>query len=522
MFASADERAPSRPGATPLLVLRPTARLLSRMLELVRRWWPLALIALGACWLRVHDLDRRPMHADEANQAVKLGELLDRGSYAFDPRDHHGPTLYYAAVPIAWLRGETSLAELTETTVRLVPAMAGIVAVVLLAFVAWPLGRWPAFLAAAFLALSPPAVYYSRYFIQETLLVTFTLAAVVCARRWHSTARLPWAAAAGAMVGLMQATKASAPLFVFAAVIAFFVARTAARSAASPPGPQRSWQPAVGVALGAALLTAALLYSSFGTNFAGLRDALGAYAHAFTRFGAAAEPTGHEKPWWYYLRLFGWFRERGLVWHQIAFSTLACAGLVLAVVRSTRFLRGVAAYAAVVVVVFSVFAYKTPWHAVHFVPGLAILAAAAVAAIAELRTGRLVAVAFALLTGMTLLQQTSRTSFLRPADQRNPYAYVHSSQDVLKFRPAADAARTQFPQLPIRVISEEYWPIPWYLRGLESVGYWSAPPDDVDGALIIASATQAEAVAARLRGNYTSSFVGLRPGFVCVLFTRTP
>ena len=66
------------------------------------RWLLLALVTLAAFWLRTHDLDRRPMHADEANQAVKLGELLDAGRYTFDPSDHHGPTLYYAAVPIAW------------------------------------------------------------------------------------------------------------------------------------------------------------------------------------------------------------------------------------------------------------------------------------------------------------------------------------------------------------------------------------------------------------------------------------
>ena len=91
------------------------------------RWLPLALVALAALWLRTHDLARRPMHADEANQAVKLGNLLEHGRYAFDPQDHHGPTLYYATLPVAWLRGETTLATLTETTVRLVPALAGTV-----------------------------------------------------------------------------------------------------------------------------------------------------------------------------------------------------------------------------------------------------------------------------------------------------------------------------------------------------------------------------------------------------------
>ena len=79
----------------------------------VARWLPLALIALAAFWLRTSDLARRPMHADEANQAVKTGELLESGTYAFDPKDHHGPTLYYAALPIAWIRGQHSLAELT-------------------------------------------------------------------------------------------------------------------------------------------------------------------------------------------------------------------------------------------------------------------------------------------------------------------------------------------------------------------------------------------------------------------------
>jgi hypothetical protein len=72
------------------------------------------------------------------------------------------------------------------------------------------------------------------------------------------------------------------------------------------------------------------------------------------------------------------------------------------------------------------------------------------------------------------------------------------------------------------VISEEYWPLPWYLRGLTRIGFWSAPPDDCDGVLVITSATQADAVRSKLHGRYRESFLGLRPGFLCVLFTREP
>jgi hypothetical protein len=54
------------------------------------------------------------------------------------------------------------------------------------------------------------------------------------------------------------------------------------------------------------------------------------------------------------------------------------------------------------------------------------------------------------------------------------------------------------------------------------VGFWPAPPTDCDGALVIASAAQAAAVRERLRGTYRESFLGLRPGFLCVVFTPDP
>ena len=278
----------------------------------------------------------------------------------------------------------------------------------------------------------------------------------------------------------------------------------------------------MGIALLAAFVTAALLYSSFGTNLAGLRDAFTVYAQAITRFGADAAPTGHEKPWWYYLRIFGWYREGGLVWHQAAFSTLAVAGVFVAFGRKSRFLRGAALYTLAIVATFSCFAYKTPWHVVHFVPGMSVLAAGTLITIARLRTGWLVALAFALITTATLYQQTGRAVFLRPADQRNPYAYVHSSADVLKYRALAEAAAARSPTQPIRVISEEYWPLPWYLRGIPRVGFYPTPPEDCDGALVIVSASQADAVRAKLRGKYRESFLGLRPGFACILFTPEP
>lgn len=475
------------------------------------------------------------MHADEANQGVKAGELLESGTYAYDPRDHHGPTLYYAAQPVAWLRGEKSLAALSETTLRLVPALAGTAAVVLLALFAstlfpTPPARppWVAMTAAAFMAVAPPAVYYSRYFIQETLLVTFTLGAFLSVMQWWRTGKPAWAASTGVAIGLMQATKASAPLLLALGLVAALPAwRRGGTGTPSAPNTRRL-RPAALLALATAILTAGLFFTSFGSHFAGLTDAFGAYARAADRFSAG--PTGHEKPWGYYLQLLTWTRSGGLVWHQLALMALALVGTVIGF-RAMFASRGTgtnsaltwpALYTVMLLAAFSSFAYKTPWHAVHFVPGLALLAASTLAAIASLRTGIWLALPLAIVTIATLYQQTVRVSFQRPADARNPYAYVHSSPDVLKVPALAADARRSFPGEPIRVISDEYWPLPWYLRRERGVGFWHTPPEVCDGALIITSAAQADTVRARLTHRYRETFLGLRPGVICAVFIREP
>ncbi|HEX2861230.1 MAG TPA: glycosyltransferase family 39 protein, partial [Lacunisphaera sp.] len=286
-----------------------------------RGWLDLLLLVLvcgAALGMRLHELAARPMHADEANQAVKLGEMLAGNGYRFDPREHHGPTLYYFALLPAKLRGETTLAALTETTVRLTPVLAGVAAVALLALLARPLGRGTALLAALLLAVAPASVYYSRYFIQESLLVTFTLAAWLCGQRWWRQGGWGWAALTGVCLGLMLATKATALVYAAAAWLALAVSRREHR--------RMVWREAA-LAGGVALLMAAAFYSSFGGNVAGIRDALVTPFAMATR--ATGGESGHEKPWWYYVRLFVWQRNGGYLWDQTLFVLPALAGAVL-------------------------------------------------------------------------------------------------------------------------------------------------------------------------------------------------
>jgi predicted membrane-bound mannosyltransferase len=179
-------------------------------------------------------------------------------------------------------------------------------------------------------------------------------------------------------------------------------------------------------------------------------------------------------------------------------------------------------YTTVIAGVLSLTPYKTPWVVIHLVPPLALFAAEIYEL--PLRWRRIAPgplFAIALVSAVLLGAVAWFVSFTRPADERNPFAYVHSAPDVLKVRPLADKARRAFPNEPIRIIAPEYWPLPWYLRGMSNVRYASGPTEDCDGALVIVAAELHDAVRARMRGDYTMSYVGLRPGVVLIALERS-
>ena len=105
------------------------------------------------------------------------------------------------------LSGAKGLADSGEFAYRIVPVIFGLGLIPLIGLVADGLGRMAAVVAALLTAISPAMVFYSRYYIQETLLVFFMLAALGCGWRYIRSRGVGWILAAGAAVGMMYATK---------------------------------------------------------------------------------------------------------------------------------------------------------------------------------------------------------------------------------------------------------------------------------------------------------------------------
>jgi uncharacterized protein (TIGR03663 family) len=491
----------------------------------------------GALLMRVARLELRPMHHDEANQAVKFGDLLEKGEYRYDPRDHHGPSLYYLTLPAALAASGKSFPALSATTLRLVPALFGVAILGALLLLAGGLSREAIFFTALLTALSPAMTYYSRFYIQETLLVFFLALFIGAGWRYLERPSSGWAALAGLAAGMMYATKETSLILFGAAAAALVVDRLAGRAPGSRPVPPaaRGGLLRLSLFVATALVSAGLLYTSFFTNPKGLFDSVLSFG---TNFGRAAGAGIHVHPWYFYIKMLAYSRfSHGPAWSEAFILALAVAGGVSALGMDAgrdghpRFIRLVLFFTVFTTAVYSAIPYKTPWNVLPLYLGVLILAGNGAAVM--WRAGRFLIVKAVILSVLipglaNLAYQDYRANFIDYAEPTNPYVYAQTSRDFLRLVGTVQAVAAVSPEdrtLLIKVVAppDETWPLPWYLRGYARVGYWTdagAAGEIGDPSLVIAGADAVETLGKALDDRYEMGFYGLRPEVVLALYVR--
>ncbi|MCC6796443.1 MAG: TIGR03663 family protein [Candidatus Hydrogenedentes bacterium] len=455
----------------------------------------LALILVAfvvALVFRIPYLNLRPFHGDEANQAYKAGILLETGKYTYDPVEHHGPIIYYLALPVAWLTTNGTFADTTETTYRIVPVIFGAALVLLL----WPLrhalGTRATFIAALFTAISPAMVFYSRYYIQEMLLVFFAFGAIVAARRYTQRPSIAAAVACGLCLGLAQTSKETC-IITFAGyagagicTIMWGRLRDGEHPSLTFPRALNMKHVAIGVVAGAAI--SVLFFSSFFTHWRGVADSILTYANYTNK---ANTPHMHDKPWYYYLQMLVLTKHAPYPWFSEALILgLGAIGIrtALTAQRSAAphvgLLRFLAFYTLLLTAAYSIIPYKTPWCAINFLQPLIVMAGIGADALIRGFRPRLlqaaVAIFLALLT-LQLARQTCLANYEYYADPRNPYVYAHTSGSITQLGHQLDDIAAVAPDkfnTTVAVMSptRDYWPLPWYLRKFKKVGFFDQLP----------------------------------------------
>jgi uncharacterized protein (TIGR03663 family) len=493
----------------------------------------LALVLLGAAF-RLPSLGLRPFHGDEANQAVKAAHLYEGKGYAYDPHEHHGPTLYYFALPALCLGGATGLADSTEPMYRIVPVLFGLATLLLLWPLAGGLGRGAALWAAAFGAVSHGLVFYDRYFIQEALFVFFSFAAIACA--WAYLQRPGWLPALllGLCLGLMHATKETC-VVVFAAMAgAFLFAWIGGRLRGETFGVVLHPRHAI-AAIAVAGAVSVLFFTSFFTHPRGPLDSILTYFTYTSRAEGAGSTAMHEQPWCYYLQsLLYVYREAGPRWSEAPVVLLALLGSGVAFLGNPpgdrRLWRFLAAYTLLLTLAFSLVPYKTPWNLLIFLHGMTVLAGLGAAWLVGLRRPLWLRAVLGILLLAALAhgaRQSYQGNYFYPADARNPYVYAHTSTALMRLVKRVDDLAAVHPagrSLQVNVLKPDgdYWPLPWYLRRYDRVGYWTTPPAQPDAPILIAGPEVEGYLKEHLRGEYQQEFHGLRPGALLQMYIGKP
>jgi uncharacterized protein (TIGR03663 family) len=552
--------------------------------EISERTWLIAgaVILLIAAFLRLYDLNLVPLHHDEGVNGNFLVRLVREGAYHYDPANYHGPTLYYFAAIFPWvlrtLFGPNAQNNygLTTVAIRCIPALFGIATVGLVLTLRRNLGTIATLSAALLLAISPGAVYLSRYFIHETLFVFFTLGIVVASLKYYKDPHPVYLIVAALSAALLFATKETAMISAAVLVIALVLERVyrwfekrsvgggrsgRKRNRVSGSGGDedtRDFLERVGgpttlaiwlvIAFVVFIAVNLLFYSSFFTNYPqGVYDSLKTF-----QFWTKTGKESHVHPFSTYV----WW----LLLQESPLLILGAIGAMLVVLRPTKsFALFSALWAFGLMAAYSLIAYKTPWLTLNFILPLALTSGVAVEWLYEelgkwevskrtrwLVLAGILLVAIGPLPGVIRAfeqkeinwktfvpgYQTIDLNFIN-YDNDNPYyvyVYAHTRRETLKLIDEINqlAQRThQGTETGITIVSPEYWPLPWYLRDYKRVGYYGHITPSTEP-IIIARQDQAAEIQATFGDRYqqvhsgfnTAGSFPLRPGVDLLLYTQ--
>ena len=423
---------------------------------------------------RFAHLSDRPMHGDEAINAVKLSEVVESGLFDYDPHQHHGPIFYYTAALFSVFHGLSDIQGFSESFLRGITALVGIILIWIAFGFRKSLKNDVVLYAAGLMAISPTLVFYSRYFIHEIFFVILSFEFIVGSYQYNKTRKQLWLILSGFALGGLLAAKETWPIIIISMAGAFAILyyRNGLRF-------QLSMKKVLFV-LAIAIGTAFLFFSDFFQDIQNSTDFFSAFSPYLNRVSGESI---HNQPWYYYLTILFSFNSSGFGLHWAEGLLFVAFLLNLRIKNQPAIVSFLFWYSLILLAVLSLIPYKTPWNILGVMPGIILVASYTMVHELEkpiLRYGVLGA-----FFGLMFLQAYSY-NFVYEADQENPHVYAHPTEDVFTIESKIyDISDYVDVSVFVMASDDDYWPFPWYLRHLNNVGYWDHVPDNVGDASII-------------------------------------
>eukprot|EP00457_Paulinella_chromatophora_P000536 gb/GEZN01000536.1/.p1 GENE.gb/GEZN01000536.1/~~gb/GEZN01000536.1/.p1 ORF type:complete len:1229 (-),score=138.74 gb/GEZN01000536.1/:438-4124(-) len=451
----------------------------------------------------------RPLHHDEGVNCWFMDRLIEKNLWNYDPENYHGPILYYVTLVYVWVnnwlhdRPISSLLGLSVTCIRSVPATMGVLLLLAVAFgVRHRLGNLGALLAFILTGFCNDQLWISRYFIHENFFTFFTLCVYITGTKYLDTKSPLWAMALFASMSALHASKEFAIVHVTILILADLCSRLTLWIMGVGGWPfgkaffSNGWRHLrehgllhFVLGLCAFFVVWFPLFSSFGSNWAGLKDSVRTYSY-WGKEGWGN--SGHNKPFWWWINSVLSTTEQGPFFGALLSSGVALwkqerKGLMI----MYWFLGFLGCY--------SLLPYKTVWCVpCLLLPMIMLIAYATTTLITHIVKspsirGKKVAIAAVLaVLGLSIavdwIRVTYDLNYVRwDANDIYPQPYVHTTRDVFRMVEWIDeaaAASGKGADLPLRFTCDAYHPVPFYLQRKYNMITWGTSSQDITRARV--------------------------------------
>jgi uncharacterized protein (TIGR03663 family) len=467
-------------------------------------FWSILIVSIVLCFTGI---SLKPPHSDESGNGYFVNQIWQNGFFVYDPRNFHGPLLFY-------------LFQISEKifgfgigSLRIVTALFSTLSVWLILKNRDLLGGNASFFAAGALALSPGISFFSRSAIHESLFVFFQILLVTGFLRTAERAdnrAIVWSFAGLLGCVLLKETFVITLLSLCTAwAWTVFSPALLGRSshaeqrrngktkggAARKKGKKRAATVTEGTAdlrvlevrgmetapklklsshddlfilktFSVCFLIWLAFYTGFFHHWSGAADFFKALL-PWLKTGVGG--SGHDKPFYYWLRLMGRYE-----WA----SVLGLAGALPGVFHRSWKMRFFSVMALVNWSIYSAISYKTPWCIVSILWPFVVVAGLWFQLVLA-QEGRRPVITWGTVGVVVLVVVQSsaasvRLNFMHYTDPSEPYVYVQTKNGVKEVEDIIRRKVLLSPEamnMKIQINLKESWPFPWLFSRFPNASY---------------------------------------------------
>lgn len=419
----------------------------------------LCLMLASAFLLRFAALSLKPPHADEGVNGFFVNQILEKGFYTYNPENYHGPLLFYL------FRISEKIFGFGVHSFRIVTASFSFFTVLLVFLSGKTLGRYAALFAAVALAFSPGMAFFGRSAIHEPVFVFFQVMWIIGFLKFRETpdrGGILWFSTG--LLGCVLLKETFVIPGVSLALAWAWTANSGRLLSGVIPGisspPQTEYNRRNRIFILKSILAVAVIWLLFFTGFFHhARGAADFFVALVPWLKTATAGAGHEKPFYYWLKLMGQYE-----WPALVGAGAAVAGFFS---RSWK-IRFFSSIALLNFLIYSAIPYKTPWCVISIIWPFVIVAGLYAELLFRTQPEKISVVlmaAIAILIAHGVITGY-RLNFLNYANAAEPYVYVQTKDDFKimegiieqKIRLSPDAKNMTI-QLNLH---DSPWPLPWF------------------------------------------------------------